>query len=340
MIQSEPAVSAPFQVKLSDNFPGWPLERQTPGASGAWDDFVFHRNTAIDSCDAWVVIEDLAQPETVLCPAANTIFCAMEPESVRSYDAAFLNQFAVVVTCQTSVLHREVRIQQQAQPWNLGIVRHPDGRVTSDLDFDSFVDTCYPKSKLLSVASTRKMLTDGHVRRVRFIQELKAVLGEKLDVHWLGPETTTDKREAILPYRYHIVLENSAYPHYWTEKLADCYLGNAFPIYYGCPNLSSYFPEESFTPIRTDDAKQAAETIEKLLQEGWTSQREFAMKKARELVLTRYNLYPMLADLIRQRPPDAITSVTLKPQSHFTPTWKRFGRAVRRTIGNVLTARQ
>jgi hypothetical protein len=45
-------------------------------------------------------------------------------------------------------------------------------------------------------------------------------------------------------------LENSQSPHYWTEKLTDAYLGWAFPLYVGCPNVGDYFAKESFLLAR------------------------------------------------------------------------------------------
>jgi hypothetical protein len=255
----------------------------------------------------------------------------MEPESVRSYHPSFLNQFAIVITCQKGIRHRDIRFHQQAQPWNLGAIRHPDGRVTSDLGFEQF-RTAPPKSKQLSVASTRKVLTEGHLRRIRFIEEIKAVLGNRLDVHWLGPETTTDKRSAILPYRYHIALENSSYPHYWTEKLADCYLGGAFPIYYGCPNLEDYFPRRSFAAVDINDAVTAAQVIDRVLAEGWSSERQRAIDEARMLVLEKYNFYAMVVETLKNPPREPAVPVTLLPESHFSRLWTRARRAVCRWI--------
>ena len=60
--------------------------------------------------------------------------------------------------------------------------------------------------------------------------------------------------EAIADY---IALENSSHAHYWSEKLADTYLGWSFPFYWGCPNTSDYFPEQSLCQIDRDDLARA-----------------------------------------------------------------------------------
>ena len=82
----------------------------------------------------------------------------------------------------------------------------------------------------------------------------------------IGFDPIPDKWDAIYLYKYHIVLENCSIPDYWTEKLADAFLGLAYPIYYGCTNLSSYFPEKSFTPIDIDNPEQAISILKKLLK--------------------------------------------------------------------------
>ena len=46
-------------------------------------------------------------------------------------------------------------------------------------------------------------------------------------------------------------------PSYWTEKLADAYLGYALPVVSGPNNLAEWFPEESFVPIDIDDPARA-----------------------------------------------------------------------------------
>ena len=50
-----------------------------------------------------------------------------------------------------------------------------------------------------------------------------------------------DKFDALIGYKYHLALENSVIPDYWTEKLADSLLAWCKPIYYGCPNINDYF---------------------------------------------------------------------------------------------------
>ena len=60
-----------------------------------------------------------------------------------------------------------------------------------------------------------------------------------------------DKWDTLRDYKYHIVIENSSFDDYWTEKLADNYLAECFPFYHGCKNINKYFdknPNADRTP--------------------------------------------------------------------------------------------
>jgi hypothetical protein len=91
------------------------------------------------------------------------------------------------------------------------------------------------------------------------------------------------------------VLENSAVLDYWTEKLADAYLGAALPIYYGCPNLSDYFSPAAYVPINLDTGASLAK-IERVIDSQLYEHTVENLRTARELVLNKYNLFPMLCE--------------------------------------------
>jgi GR25 family glycosyltransferase involved in LPS biosynthesis len=44
----------------------------------------------------------------------------------------------------------------------------------------------------------------------------------------------------MFPYYYHLVIENSIYPGYFTEKLVDSVLAGCITFYYGCPDIYKY----------------------------------------------------------------------------------------------------
>jgi hypothetical protein len=294
-----------------------------------WDDHVFFINQPVQECDWWVVYEDLLVPEGAVCPPGHTILITGEPPSVKTYTQPFIGQFGKVVTCHTDLAHPNQVRSQQALPWHVG--RHMrDGRNLGFwLDYDGLKSLEPPaKDYLLSVIVSGKAGTAGHRRRLRFTQILSEHFGERLEVFGRGIRDVEDKWDVIAASRYHIVLENSAVRDYWTEKLSDAYLGWAFPIYYGCPNLADYFPDAAFVAIDIQDPKGSIRTIERTVAEGTFESEIDRLRQARGLVLDRYNLFGVLSALCRGGVDGVPQQVTLAPQRTF-PSQRSLGDLVK-----------
>ena len=61
----------------------------------------------------------------------------------------------------------------------------------------------------------------------------------------------TKKLEIFKNYQFCFVLENiSDLNGYVTEKIWECFSIGVIPIYFGAPNISDYFPEDSFIDLR------------------------------------------------------------------------------------------
>jgi hypothetical protein len=289
-----------LHIKISTNFPDWPLLRQTAGSRGVWGNCQFSINSGTDECDGWIVFEDLLEPGSVRCPEDNLLLITAEPPEIRTYDQAFIDQFATVITCNPGLTHRNRLLRQQSHPWHIGVARDKDNAVNHN--FDSLSHGERPvKNRLLSVICSDKRTTPDHRRRIEFVQQLKAVFGDAVDVFGRGFTPIDDKWEAIAPYRFHVVLENATHPHWLTEKLADCFLGGAYPFYYGCTNVFEYFPQHSLTPIDIGSPAAAISTIQAVMSRGLDTRALQAIDSAKHFVLTKYNLFAMLADYFTVR---------------------------------------
>jgi hypothetical protein len=181
------------------------------------------------------------------------------------------------------------------------------------------------------VVCSAKALSDGHGLRFSFVEQLKEHFGDQLDWFGKGVRPVEDKWEALAPYRFHVSLENTAERDYWTEKLADAYLGCAFPFYWGCTNVREYFDDEAFRTIDPARPQWSIEVIETLIAEGITAERLHAVERARALVLDRYNFFPAIASLLGRCADGHPQVVRLKPEPEFlsrAPLWRRTaGRA-------------
>ena len=109
------------------------------------------------------------------------------------------------------------------------------------------------KPKIMSLMISRKKLLRGHIYRHRLAQ---GILQSNLPIDIWGNgcilynNSKGDNRlkgefqgnEPYLDYKFHIAIENVETPHYFSEKIMNPLLCETQPIYLGCRNIDSYFP--------------------------------------------------------------------------------------------------
>lgn len=287
-------------VKLSTS--PWPIIRQTPGLHGIWGECRFFYNTDIDRCDYWFVLEGLeGKKETTICPKTNIVFIAGEPPTLKTYKSEFLCQFAAVITSDTNINHPNPVFQQSGLPWHVGRRQRNHVNIEFTKDYDELkAMTSIPKTKLLSIVSSSKMMSEGHRKRLEFAKRLKTHFGEKIDLFGRGLNEIEDKWDALADYQYHVAIENSEVDHYWTEKISDAFLGGCHPIYHGCPNVTDYFPSGSLTPININEPQKAIAIIEECIKQKRYESSERLIWEARKKVLDTYNLFPLIVDYIEK----------------------------------------
>ncbi|MDD2510908.1 MAG: glycosyltransferase family 10 [Syntrophomonas sp.] len=285
-----------LKVKLS-SFPHEPIIRQTPGSRGIWGNCQFFINEDIEECDYWVVYDGLKNEESALCPLGNTILLAVEPPSVFRYEPDFIQQFSTVLTCPGHNFSHPRLIYYPAFNWYVGrvIIDIRQAKSKVNLDYDDFKGMeAIEKNKLISLVCSNKQFTAGHRKRLAFVERLMEHFGSRIERFGTNINYIEDKWDAIKEYKYHIAIENSSFPHYWTEKIADCYLAGAYPLYYGCPNLGEYFPQGAYTCIDIDDVETAISSIEECLAENRYEKNLDKIWAARKLVLDYYNLFAVI----------------------------------------------
>jgi hypothetical protein len=330
-----------IRVKITANTLD-PFIRQTTGRRGIWNDmeFVFDERDE-GPFDAWVVLENMAGVSQARCPKSNTVFVTYEPPSIRGYDDAFLRQFGTVLSFRTDLRHRNRVRTHPLLPWWIGTCGgHAGKQVTKDYDALKNVDLSQ-KQKAISCVCSDKAATPDHRKRLNFIRSLKDRLGERLQIFGPGfrdwPAEWPDKWDSIAPYQYHLAIENSSHPDYWTEKVADTFLGGAFLIYWGCPNLGDYFPTESFLTVDRDDPDATAEAMNNLLDSARYDKSGPAIAEARRLVLDDYNLFAELAAYAKTLNKGRYSKISLRPEESFKNTFvKRARRFLERNlVGNA-----
>ncbi len=292
--------------------------RQTKDGKGISSNgrYQFFIDENVEEPDFWVVQgKGIRKNESTKVAPENTLLLTTEPKSVLVYPQKYIKQFGTICSCQEQTKHKNLILGPAILPWFVGFKKSKDKGLISTLNYDDLIKSETPtKTKLISVITSNKAFTQGHLDRIEFVEKLKARYGDKIDVFGSGYRNFDDKWDVLAPYKYHISIENSSQKHYWTEKISDCFLAETYPIYYGCTNLSDYFPEGAFQPINIHDFQEAVAIIDKIIAEDIFEQKRADLKACKEMVLNEYNMFDYVAMLCDKMNPALPKKMTvIKP---------------------------
>lgn len=256
-----------------------------------------------EPCDFWIVFGNSAPLEVAQVARENTLLSIGEPPAKKIYPRAYYRQFAHVIDTHHESLHPGLVVDALCLPWMVGLSWKRNSYMYG---YDYLKSLPRPeKINRVSVVCSNTASTPGQRLRLEFLQSLKERLGDKIVHFGKGFTQIDDKMEAILPYRFHLVLENSQSSNYWTEKLADAYLGWAFPLQVGCTNLSDFFRSDSFIDINPDKIDHAVSLIERLLDSPNSEAEIEAVRDSRERILGCYHPFGRLQHWVEKFYTDA-----------------------------------
>jgi len=292
----------------------WPdILRQTPGGKGIWEGMRFILSPE-PTCDFLVVLNNKMKTETrANCPPEN-VWCLMQEPYMKGHTdwmVEKLTPYSRVLSHHVPASSSKFLVSQPAVSWHV------------NKTFDQLVALeMLSKPKTLSWVVGNARDLPGHRKRLAFLEYIRRKGSLKIDLFGRAVQFIEDKWDGLAPYKYSLAIENSSSSDYWTEKIADCFLSWSVPIYYGCTNLEDYFPPKSFIPIDIDSPEKAFNSLKSILAKDDWEKRLPALKKARDLVLNRYQLFPHLFRLIRAQP-----QRDLKPAAVVLPAYQRSKKA-------------
>jgi len=283
------------------------LIRQTPNSSGIWKNCKFYINKQITNPDWWFVLHGsgLKEKEKVFCDPSKIVYISLEAsETQNKISEDFINQFAKIVISDQSINHKNIKYQNGIT-WYVGIsVARTNNKHNfhnnGNINYDYLTNLEVPiKNNKISVIVSNKISFPGHLKRLKFIKSImNSDISNQIDLYGHGFREVPDKLDAIIKYKYHLVLENNAIKTYWSEKLGDSFLGYCLPIYYGCKNINDYFPEKSIINIDIENVSDSLEIIRKLLKKDIYNQRLKYIKEARNKILNKYNIFNLMYETI------------------------------------------
>lgn len=273
------------------------------GSTFEWEDTLVIHEADCREYDWLVVYDDMPKKnvgsiqrevERLACPKEQTILVTAEPPTIKLYPECYTQQFGYVLTTHDYCYlpHRNYRLGRGTLRW---VADYTRAEVLSEPHFE--------KTKLISTCCSGKMMKHTqHFNRIRLIRHVAEHMPE-MDWYGWGVKPLKKKYEALSDYKYHIAVENYIHPNHWSDKISDPILGLCLTFYAGDPNLGNILPEESFIPIPIDDPGAALEIIQKAIRDNEYEKRLPAIREARRLILSKYNIYSQVAEIIRNHTP-------------------------------------
>jgi len=240
----------------------------------------------IDRCDYLIVLNHIPEEITVEVPPENVWCFIQEPplKAFRCFERGF-PFYGRVFTQDRRLKGPKFVHTHGSLPWHVG------------KSYDDLRASSQPfKTKDVSWITSSLGVHKGHRLRLQFLDRLRSY-GLPFDLFGRGFQPIADKWDGLAPYRYSIAVENHSCPDYWTEKVADCFLAGAMPIYFGATNLTDFFPADSF--VWLDITKpNAPHRVAEIVASNLAEKGRDAIAEARRRVLEEHNLFPRLFGLI------------------------------------------
>ncbi|WP_258101573.1 glycosyltransferase family 10 domain-containing protein [Marinoscillum pacificum] len=261
------------------------LLHQTIAHSGEWNGVKFTLE-AVSECDVVVFLNRVKHDEQITCRKGGRWLLQMEPPTpAHAWYRRSDREVDHVIGPEKARYGVTSERTHGALPWHLN----------KSYDFLKELKPKEDPPNLVSMITSNANWMAGHDLRNAIVKRQQC--GElRFDLFGRGYNPIEDKFDALFPYRYSIVVENSFCPNYWTEKIADCLLSWTVPVYMGATNIDQFFPEGSFIQV-DPDVDSLKEVLTDLDQDNYQG-RLLAIAKAREMILDKYQLFPFLSERV------------------------------------------
>lgn len=266
--------------------------------------------------DMVIVFEAIRIPRSLQVRGDRVVFLAGEPPEIGNHSKAFLRQFDSVFCAGAS--HgsaSRVSHEQHFNNWHFGYSRQSGYRYGHDF----IRDLPRPdKTRMMSTITSNLSYLPMHIKRRALIDRLARDYAGRIDMFGRPHRYVEYKEDAILPYRFHLCIENCSVADLWTEKIADAILSYAVPVYAGCPNIERYFPGATIA-IDINDYDSARRTVDSILSDGDAIyyERLPAIIAARQKLIETFDISALVAATLRMSGTGDVRNVALQPAASF-----------------------
>lgn len=288
------------------------LKKNTPKNKGVWKNLI-GVNTLYD-CDYIIILDDLNR--SLLNPGLNHfIQLVKNPNKIIYFQR---ENTTILNMCKQSWFRRDL----------LPLLKHNYSYEDNffytfttahflNKTYDELKAMEYPKkTKNISCIVSNKNLGPTYQDRINFIKNYSEIYPNSIDIYgkgWKNELRTnykgelgsyhqstnkfTSKFDGLINYNYSICLEN--FPNDKgknSEKITDCLLSWCMPIYSGSKYTNRYYPDDSFylINIKENDVYNRVNNISNI---RITEKNIEAIKKARNLILDKYNIWEQIYEI-------------------------------------------
>ncbi len=274
-----------------------------------YDNAVFLSDADCVDYDWYVAFDELPSCDTGLfragrehltCPRERTLLLTVEPTSIKRYSPHYTRQFGHFLSNRPPEADRHPHYHF-GEGYYIWFYKKPFAEIRDQ--------RLPPKEKLLSaVCSSKQMVHTHHNARFELIKSICEAIPE---CDWYGHDVRPleNKHDALDAYRYSLAVENHIAPGHWSEKIADVLLAEALPFYAGDPNLDKVLPPESFIRIPIDNPTEAIRIVKEAIANNEYEKRLPAIREAKRLLLTKYNMWAQILKVIREAECKPVTPV-------------------------------
>jgi hypothetical protein len=115
-----------------------------------------------------------------------------------------------------------------------------------------------------------------------------------------GGNSSPKKKDALVDYKFNLVVENEHGENWITEKFYDSILTDTIPIYFGCKNIKEIYPEGGYLLIEDIDNLEEISNLlnnvdknaDKIYSENIDS-----IRRIKKRYFEEYNLLKLIIDL-------------------------------------------
>jgi len=166
--------------------------------------------------------------------------------------------------------------------------------------YENLKDKTFIKTKNISSSITK--LNENYGSTCLYPQRFKIsnMIEDMSFIDCYGGSNSPKKKDALVDYKFNLVVENEHGENWITEKFYDSVLTDTIPIYFGCKNIKEIYPEGGYLLIEDIDNLEEISNLLNNINENADkiySENIDSIRKIKKRYFEEYNLLKLIIEL-------------------------------------------